>query len=337
MQILCMWNVSLPGRKMTVQRRITVVTDPEYQLHDTGGGEHPEVPERLQVIAARLSAGNFIDCTDTVSPRPARRSELMAFHPESWLFRFEEAVLSGLTSIDHPDNQIGYESYTVAVLSAGAGLTAVDLVEQESKKILFCAVRPPGHHAEPARPYGFCFFNNCVIATRYWQQTHGRRRICVLDFDAHHGNGIQTAFEEDGDILYISIHEHPSFSYPGTGWADEHGFGPGKGTLLNIPLPPGAGDDQVLAALDGPIFTLLDQFQPEAMVVAAGFDGHRLDDMSGLGYSTGLYKEIGRRLAAWSACFCNGRMVSILEGGYHLPVLGDCVESYLTGLLHADT
>lgn len=318
---------------MTLQRRITVVTDPQYLLHDTGGGEHPEVPERLQVIGSRLSRGQLADRVDLAAPRPARRSELTVFHPESWLFRFEEAVLSGRTYIDHPDNQIGYESYKVAILSAGAGLTAIDLIEQGSETILFCVTRPPGHHAEPTRPYGFCFFNNCVIAARYWQKNHCRRRICVLDFDAHHGNGIQTAFEEDGDILYISIHEHPSFSYPGTGWANEHGFGPGKGTLLNCPLPPGSGDDQVLSALDGPVFSLLNQFKPDAMIIAAGFDGHQLDDMSGLRYSTGLFKKIGRRLSAWSDCYCNGRLISILEGGYHLPVLADCVEAYLRGLL----
>jgi len=319
---------------MTPQQRITVITDPQCQLHDTGGGEHPEVPERLQVIAAGLSSGHWADRVDIVFPRPATRSELMTFHPESWLFRFEEAVLSGRTYIDHPDNQIGYESFTVAMLSAGAGLSGIDLVEEDSSKIIFCATRPPGHHAEPAQPYGFCFFNNCVIAARYWQQVHGRQRVCVFDFDAHHGNGIETAFEKDADTLYISIHEHPSFSYPGTGWAEEHGCGQGKGTLLNIPLSPGSRDDQVLAALDGPVVTLLEQFKPEALIIAAGFDAHRLDDMSGLSYSTSLYEQIGRRIATWSTQLCHGRVVSILEGGYHLPVLAECVEAYLSGLLN---
>jgi len=322
---------------MTRQQRITVVTDPQYQLHDTGGGEHPEVPERLQVIAAGLSSGSWVDRVDIVSPRPATRSELMTFHPESWLFRFEEAVLSGRTFIDHPDNQIGYESFTVAMLSAGAGLTGIDLIEADFSKTIFCATRPPGHHAEPAQPYGFCFFNNCVIAARYWQQVHGRQRICVLDFDAHHGNGIETAFEKDADALYISIHEHPSFSYPGTGWAEEHGSGPGKGTILNIPLSPGSSDNQVLAAMDGPVITLLEQFKPEALIIAAGFDAHRLDDMSGLSYSTSLYEKIGRRIATWSTRFCHGRAVSILEGGYHLPVLAECVEAYLSGLLTSES
>lgn len=319
---------------MTAQKRITVVTDSQYKLHDTGGNEHPEDPERLQVITAGLASSHLADIIDIVSPRPAQRSELMTFHPESWLFRFEEAVLSGRTYIDHPDNQIGYESYNIAVLSAGAGLTAVDLVEKDSGRIFFCATRPPGHHAEPTQPYGFCFFNNCVIAARYWQQTHGRQRICVLDFDAHHGNGIQTAFEEDGDTLYISIHEHPSFSYPGTGWAEEHGSGPGRGTILNVPITPGGGDDQILAALDGAVISLLEQFEPEAMIIAAGFDAHRLDDMSGLNYSTALYGQVGRRIASWGEQFCSGRLVSILEGGYHLPVLAESVEAYLNGLLN---
>jgi len=318
---------------MMNKKRIRVVTDPQYQLHDTGGGEHPEVPERLQVINDRLSTGRLAEMVESVSPRPAGREELLAFHPESWLFRFEEAVLSGRTYIDHPDNQIGFESYNIAILSAGAGLSGIDLIEQDSGRIVFCSTRPPGHHAEPTRPFGFCFFNNCVIAARYWQQCYGRRRVCVIDFDAHHGNGIQTAFEEDGEVLYISIHEHPSFSYPGTGWAEEHGLGPGKGKILNIPLAPGSTDDKVLAALDGSVASLLEQFQPEAFVIAAGFDAHRLDDMSGLAYSSELYAEIGHRLSAWSNRFCSRRLISILEGGYHLPVLADCVENYLSGLL----
>jgi acetoin utilization deacetylase AcuC-like enzyme len=216
--------------------------------------------------------------------------------------------------------------------AAGAVCAAVDGVIDGSFKQAFCAVRPPGHHAEPTRPFGFCFFNNRVIAARYWQKHYGRRRICVLDFDAHHGNGIQTAFEEDADVLYVSIHEHPSFSYPGTGWAEERGLGPGRGTLLNIPLPPGSRDDQVLEALDRDVFAALEAFRPEAMVIAAGFDAHLEDDMSGLAYSTELYGRIGSRLAAWSESFCPGRLLHILEGGYHLPVLGDCVETYLKGL-----
>jgi acetoin utilization deacetylase AcuC-like enzyme len=320
---------------MNSGKQITLVTDPRCLDHDTGGGEHPDVPERLQVIRERLDSGCLADQVRMIATRPASRAELMLFHSESWLFRFEEAVLSGRTYIDHPDNQIGYESYQAAILSAGAGLIAIERIEGRNThagEVIFCAIRPPGHHAEPTRPFGFCFFNNCVIAARYWQKHYGRRRICVFDFDAHHGNGIQTAFEEDAEVFYVSIHEHPSCSYPGTGWAEERGLGQGRGTLLNIPLLPRSQDDQVLDALDRDVFPALEAFGPEAMVVAAGFDGHLADDMSGLAYSTELYGRIGRSLSAWSESFCSGRLVSILEGGYHLPVLGECVQAYLAGL-----
>jgi acetoin utilization deacetylase AcuC-like enzyme len=319
---------------MGKQQKISVVTDSFYQLHNGGGGEHPEIYARIEEISSLLSTGHLSRQIKFVKPRAASRAELMSFHPEEWLFRFEEAALSGRTYIDHPDNQISYESYSVALVSAGGCLTGIDQVEAEPERIVFCAVRPPGHHAEPTRPYGFCFFNNCVIAARYWQRVYGRTRLCIFDFDAHHGNGIQSGCEEDPDLLYISVHEHPSFSYPGTGWENELGSGSGKGTILNIPLPPGAGDDRILHAMDGDVEKLLDSFKPDGIIIGAGFDGHLLDDMSGLRYSTEGYYEIGRRIANWSRSFCSGRLVSILEGGYHPGILGKCVEAYLKGLLN---
>lgn len=317
---------------MSANTIIKLITDPFLLLHDTGGGEHPEVPERLQVIEEKLQAGPLRAYLKKIGTRPADRDRLLAFHTEAWLFRFEEAALSGKTYIDHPDNQVCYESFSVALSSAGTGLVAVDLVEQKNDGNVFCATRPPGHHAEPGMPFGFCFFNNCVIAARYWQQKYGRTKICVIDFDAHHGNGIQTAFEEEAESLYISIHEHPSFSYPGTGYAEENGIGEGIGTILNIPLPPGAGDNRFLAALDNLVEPKLAEFKPDAVIVAAGFDGHRMDDMSGLNYSTELYGILGRRIRRWADDYSGGRLVSILEGGYHLQSLAESVEAYLSGL-----
>ncbi len=317
---------------MTDHHNITLVTDAALARHDTGGGDHPEVPERLETIRRHLAAHPLSAPVVRVAPRPASRRQLLAFHTEAWLFRFEEAVLSGRTFIDHPDNQVGFDSFEIAMLAAGAGPTGIDLLERGQAGTIFCLVRPPGHHAEPGMPLGFCFFNNCVIAVRYWQRRYGRQRICVLDFDAHHGNGIQAAFEEDADVLYISIHEHPSFSFPGTGWAGDRGSGAGEGTVLNIPLPPGATDGLVLAAMDGEVRAALERFRPRALVVAAGFDGHRHDDMSGLAYSTGLYRELGSRLAAWAGEYAGGRIISILEGGYHLPSLAASVAAYLEGL-----
>jgi acetoin utilization deacetylase AcuC-like enzyme len=317
---------------MSDAENISIITDPALLNHDTGGGEHPEVPERLNVIRQRLEQGDLQPRLCYHHPQPASREQLLRFHTEAWLFRFEESVLSGRTYIDHTDNQIGYESFNVAMLSAGTGITGIDLLEDNGTDHVFCLTRPPGHHAEPNMPFGFCFFNNTVIAARYWQD-RGRQRVCVFDFDAHHGNGIQTAFEEDADTLYISIHEHPSFSYPGTGWAEERGVGEGRGTILNLPVNPGAGDEQVIALLDGPIREILDDFAPEALVIAAGFDAHRSDDMSGLMYTTDLYRILGRRIRQWEQQFCPGRLLSMLEGGYELESLADSVEAYLEGLL----
>lgn len=311
---------------------LMLVSDSRFLEHDTGS-EHPEIPARLQVILAQLEQSACFSLLGFHKSRPAERKWLMAAHDEGWLFRFEEAVLSGKTYIDHTDNQIGYESYEVATLAAGAGLTAIDLMEAGGAPQAFCLVRPPGHHAERNRPFGFCFFNNCVVAARYWQQKYGRKRVVVFDFDAHHGNGIQSAFEREEDTLYISVHEHPSFSYPGTGYSDETGFGDGRGSILNLPLSPGAGDAQFLPLLHGPVEEKIARWQPDAMIVAAGFDGHRDDEMSGLHYSTGLYEKIGRQVLLLSRKYCGGRLLSIFEGGYELTVLGESVEAYVRGLL----
>jgi acetoin utilization deacetylase AcuC-like enzyme len=328
---------------------LTLISDSRFLDHDTGG-DHPEIPARLQAILAALEQSECSSCLDIQETRPAERQWLMAAHDEGWLFRFEEAVLSGKTFVDHVDNQIGYDSYEVAALAAGAGLVAIDLLEQGQAeqvtamdglmpqepgmaRAAFCLVRPPGHHAERDKPFGFCFFNNCVVAARYWQQHHERKRIVVFDFDAHHGNGIQSAFERDADSLYISIHEHPSFSYPGTGYADEKGLGVGRGSILNLPLAPGAGDEQFLSLLHGEVEKKIAQWHPNAMIVAAGFDGHQADEMSGLRYSTGLYEKIGQSVRRLSKIHCGGRLLSILEGGYEMTVLGESVEAYVQGLL----
>jgi acetoin utilization deacetylase AcuC-like enzyme len=312
---------------------LTLISDERYLHHDTGGGDHPEIPARLQAVSQALDESDCSSMFSYASPRVAEREWLLQAHTEAWLFRFEEAVLSGRTFIDHSDNQIGYDSYDIARLSAGAGLNAIDLLEEEKANNVFCLVRPPGHHAEKNIPFGFCFFNNCVVAARYWQQNYKKKRILIFDFDAHHGNGIQSAFEEEKEGLYISIHEHPSFSYPGTGYGDEHGTGDGKGTILNLPLAPGSSDEQLQKLLREVIPPQLEQWQPEAIIVAAGFDAHLADDMSGLHYSTEAYYTIGREIKSWAERFTGGKILSILEGGYELSVLGDSVEAYVRGLL----
>ena len=177
------------------RKQITIIiSDSRLLEHDTGGGEHPE---RLEVINHSLASSALTPLLDYEQPLPATREQLLFFHTEAWLFRFEESVLSGRIYLDHTDNKIGYESFDIAMLSAGP-VSEIDLLERKNAENVFCLTRPPGHHAEPNMPFGFCFFNNCVIDARYWQSC-GRQRVCVFDFDTHHGNGIQTWFEENAD------------------------------------------------------------------------------------------------------------------------------------------
>nr|MBF0221728.1 histone deacetylase [Desulfobulbaceae bacterium] len=321
---------------MTNFRNFTVIDHCQFDAHDIGSGTHPESPDRLGVIRSRLKGSILKDFITQVEASTVDRDIFLAVHDDAYLYRFEEAALSGNLDIDHSDNQICYESFDVAMLSASAGVNAIDLIESNRAKTVYCNIRPPGHHAERKAALGFCFLNNSLVAARYWQKKY-QKRVFVIDWDAHHGNGIQSGVESDPDIFYVSIHEHPTFSFPGTGYAEEVGVGEGKGTILNIPLPPGATDEMVIRALNEKVAPALKKFKPEAIVVAAGFDGHQLDDMSALCYSTNLYAQLGVYMNVWAQQYCGGRIVSILEGGYHLQALAASVEAYLAGLSAIDT
>ena len=312
--------------------RSLILMSDERTLEHATWGHHPETRERICALRDRLRAGALHRALIEEPCREASRDALLAAHDEDYLLRFEEAALSEREWFDHRDNQLGPGTWGAALVAAGAGPAAIDAIEAGRAPLVFCAVRPPGHHAERSRALGFCFINNAVVAARHWQRAHGRRRVLIFDFDAHHGNGIQHAFESDPDVLYVSLHEHPTFSFPGTGYAEETGSGPGEGATLNVPLLPGSGDAVALEALEERIDPAVRAFRPEAIVVAAGFDGHLLDDMSGLGYTTDLFNRFGSAVAAWAGEFAGGRCLSLLEGGYHLEALGDGAERYLLGL-----
>lgn len=316
---------------------LLLISDDDFLHHDTGQ-DHPESPQRLQAIKQHWAAGfpgHHIPAgaIGALPPRPASRRELTAIHAEEYLLRLEEAALAGRGYLDHPDNRLSYDSYRVALLAAGAGPAAIDALEKNHVTAAGALVRPPGHHAERAAPLGFCLLNNAAVAARYWQQRHRRQRIMIIDWDAHHGNGIQAAFEDDPEVFYLSIHEHPTWSFPGTGWSEERGHGPARGTTLNLPLPPGSGDESVLRLLKELIDPVIGSFAPEALIIAAGFDGHRDDDMSGLSYSSELYHHLGQHAAASAARHCPGRLLFVLEGGYQPTLLATCLGNFLAGLL----
>ncbi len=311
---------------------VNVLFSDRFMDHDTGGGDHPESPKRLTSILRSLQSGPLKDQIRIIEPAQADKDLILSVHPKDYLMRFEEACLSGRETFGHSDNRICYETFEVALLAAGACKQAVDLAEESNGEVTISLVRPPGHHAEKGMPLGFCFLNNVSLAAKYWQKRYNRQKIFILDFDAHHGNGIQEIFDEDPSVFYASIHEHPTFSFPGTGYEDETGTGSGEGFTLNVALPPGATDSLVLKALKERIEPALEKFEPDCLVVAAGFDGHEADDMSGLAYSTGLFGHIGSFLAVWAQRYCQDRIISILEGGYNPDFLGPSVEMYLGGL-----
>jgi acetoin utilization deacetylase AcuC-like enzyme len=226
------------------------------------------------------------------------------------------------------------ETYQVAVLAVGGILEAVRRVMAGEMDNAFCAVRPPGHHAEASRAMGFCYFNNVAIAARYLQKQWALHRIGIVDFDVHHGNGTQHIFEDDPEVYYYSIHQHPTFAYPGTGREFEYGRGTGYGFTKNSPVLPGLSDDDWMRLIERDLFPAFADFKPEFILVSAGFDGHRDDDMSDIKLSTECYSWIMTRLVELADQHAAGRLVSVLEGGYCLKRLPELARNHLEILLN---
>jgi acetoin utilization deacetylase AcuC-like enzyme len=199
-------------------------------------------------------------------------------------------------------------------------------------KRVFVAARPPGHHAEPDRAMGFCLFSNIAIASRYLQKQHGIRRVAIVDFDVHHGNGTQACLEADPTVLFISVHQDPRTCYPGSGYAHETGEGAGEGFTINLPLQPGSDDDDYLRTFDEHVTPALDRFKPEVLLISAGFDAHSEDPLAQMNLSEDGFEQMTRRLAAVADRHCGGRIVSVLEGGYNLRAMGRSVVKHLMAL-----
>jgi acetoin utilization deacetylase AcuC-like enzyme len=234
---------------------------------------------------------------------------------------------------DYPDNQICVETFETALLAVGGVLDAARMVMAGKLDNVFCAVRPPGHHAEYDKAMGFCFFNNVAIAARYLQTEWGIQRVGIVDFDVHHGNGTQHIFEEDPNVFYYSIHQHPTFAFPGTGRVFETGNGEGVGATRNYPVLPGHGDKEYLGLIQRDLIPVLEAFSPEVIIVSAGFDAHVDDDMSDIKLTTQGYSRIMERIVALGELYSNGRVISVLEGGYCLKRLPELAANHVKILL----
>ncbi len=304
-----------------------LVTHPACLAHDTGR-HHPESPERLRSVLAALSQGAFDDLLRIEAPN-CTRDDLALIHPLS----FVEEIFAAMPATGHAaidaDTVISPGSGEAALRAAGAVCAAVDAVMAGECANAFCAVRPPGHHAEPERAMGFCLFNNIAIGAARAHRVHRRERVAVVDFDVHHGNGTQAAFEADPHFLYASTHQSPL--YPGTGAAEETGVG----NIVNAPLPPGAGSRQFRAAFETAILPALEHFRPGFVLISAGFDAHRRDPLAGLNLDEADFAWATARLCAVAARHAEGRVVSSLEGGYDLPALGASAAAHVAALMAA--
>lgn len=309
--------------------------DPQFLDHDTGHA-HPESSARLSTTLEHLQKQPWFDQLINTNPVAADKEWLQLIHDANYIDRVSAVCLSGASYLDVTDVGISRRSYDVALLAAGGALVLGDKVMSGEADNGFALLRPPGHHAERNMALGFCLFNNIAILARYLQKQHGLDKILILDWDVHHGNGTQHAFEADPSVYYISLHQYPF--YPGTGSASETGTGRGRGTILNCPMPAGATDTEYRQVLTEKVLPAVERFRPEAFLVSAGFDAHRDDPLATMSLSTEFYGWMTERVMEQADQYAGGRIVSLLEGGYNLKALRECVAVHLhtLGGCHTD-
>ncbi len=304
------------------------ITHDAFLHHDTGYW-HPERAERLRAVEKALSIESFQNLQREQAPM-ATREQILRVHPEryiAWLEKHRPA--SDLIAIDG-DTIMSPGSWEAALRGVGAAVYAVDEVMTGRAGNVFCAVRPPGHHAEPERAMGFCLFSNVAIAAFHAQKVHGAERVAVIDFDVHHGNGTQAAFWSHPSMFYASTHEMPLF--PGTGKATERGV---ANNILNVPLKAGDDGRAFRAAYESIILPGLRSHRPDLILISAGFDGHKADPLANLRLEETDFAWVTRELNKAAAELCEGRVVSMLEGGYDLDALGKSVAVHVIALMEA--
>ena len=308
-----------------------IVWDERFCEHDTGRG-HPERPDRLRAIHQRLQATGLIDLLTSITFEPAPSHWIEQIHDQAYVERLYLACERGEPFVDVPDSVICRKSADIARLAVGGSLAAADAVMSGQAHNAFCVVRPPGHHAERDRSMGFCLFNNVAIVAQYLRMHHEVERIAVVDFDVHHGNGTQHAFELRRDVLFVSLHEDPRFLYPGTGFSHEQGKDEGQGYTLNLPMAPRSGDGDYEQAFEQTVLPRLDEFDPQVLLVSAGFDAAAADPLGHVELTTACYRWMADQLRHVAERHSDGRMICLLEGGYDLEALADGVEAVLQAI-----
>lgn len=308
-----------------------LITHPDVLLHDMGAG-HPERPDRIKAVLARLDDASFAPLV-RMEPPEVTLEAILRVHPQSYIdtlmaARPEPGAMARLDA----DTVMNHGTWGAVVRAAGGAVLAVDRVVNRDCANAFVATRPPGHHAETTTAMGFCFLNNAAIAARHAQAVHGLERIAIIDFDVHHGNGTQEIFWDDPTVLYCSTHQMPL--YPGTGAAGERGT---HDTIVNVPLRAGDGGEAFRAAMDDRIIPRIEGFRPDLLIVSAGFDAHRNDPLGSLALVEADFAWVTHRLLDVAGKLCRGRLVSLLEGGYDLDGLAGSAAAHVTALMSASS
>jgi len=305
-----------------------LVYDPIYLEHDTG--DHVENSRRLVDAVSYLKETGIKEKLTCLPPRPALLEELEMIHAPEYISYVKSKAEKGGGWLD-PDTVMSPKSYEAALYAAGGLLVAVEEVMKGEVNNAFALVRPPGHHAIHDRAMGFCIFNNVAIAAKFALSKFSLSRVLIADFDVHHGNGTQDAFYADPKVLYCSTHQYPF--YPGTGWMDETGAGEGEGTTVNFPMAAGWGDEEYLRAFNEVLVPVARRFQPQLILVSAGFDAHWADHMAMMRVSVKGFAQMVMILKELAAELCQGRLVFTLEGGYNLRVVSSSIKAVFDVLL----
>jgi acetoin utilization deacetylase AcuC-like enzyme len=302
-----------------------IVKDYTYLEHDPGSF-HPETPRRLQAIYEMLESrdmkGNYV----AIKPRSASHREIAMNHGETYIDLVAQTSGKRYYSLD-PDTQTSARSYEVALLAAGGFCNAIDSVIEGKVDNAFALVRPPGHHAEYGSGAGFCIFNNIAIGARHAMKKHGMKRILIVDWDLHHGNGTQHSFYNEKRVLYFSTHQSPF--YPGTGGIDETGRGKGLGYTINVPLRSGPGDAEFVRIFKRILEPVAERYEPEIILLSAGFDIYKKDAMGGMNLTTSGFAYLTRILMNIAETYCGGRFIATLEGGYNIEGQAQSVKAVL--------
>ncbi|NKB76239.1 MAG: histone deacetylase [Gammaproteobacteria bacterium] len=302
------------------------VYNPLFLNHDTGTG-HPERSARLTAAHELLTQQTWYGSLLQTEARIAESIWIDQVHEPHYEKRIRIACRGGESHIDTPDVMVSSESYDVAIKAAGGVLEIADRIMSKEADNGFAMVRPPGHHAEADHAMGFCLFNNIAVAARYLQKKHGLERVLILDWDVHHGNGTQHIFETDPSVFYISLHQSPH--YPGTGARSEQGIGKGQGATLNCPMSAGMGEMEYREAFREVIMPKAMAFRPDIVLISAGFDAHAADPLGSIALSTSSYGWMTQMMMELADKCCDGRLISVLEGGYDLDALAQSVTEHL--------